>query len=131
MLVVQSSPFGNASRTRVLLALHLLGESYPRELARLLGIYLNSAQTALRSLERDGLVAVRPAGRTRLARLNPRYFALAELGRYVARLAEADRSLASAVVALRRRARQPARRLLFKPLARRPGARKRFLDKRD
>src|SRR4030067_1068849 len=33
---VSSSPFGGRTRTRALLALRLLGESYPRELARLL-----------------------------------------------------------------------------------------------
>ncbi len=35
-----SSPFGGETRTRVLVALRLLDESYPRELARLLGVSL-------------------------------------------------------------------------------------------
>jgi hypothetical protein len=34
MIRLTSSPFGGQTRTRVLLALRLLGESYPRELAR-------------------------------------------------------------------------------------------------
>src|SRR3989304_5610294 len=63
-----SSPFGGTGRTRLLLALRLLSESYPRELARVLAMPFSSVQKALRSLERDGLVAGRPAGRTRGAR---------------------------------------------------------------
>ena len=35
-MVDTSSPFGGQTRTRLLLALRLLEESYPRELARLL-----------------------------------------------------------------------------------------------
>lgn len=111
MLVVSSSPFGSRTRSRILIALYLLGESYPRELARLLGVHLNSVQTALRSLERDGLVATRTAGRTRLARLDPRYFAAAELRPLLARLAETDRVLTLAVAGLRRRPRRSGKPL--------------------
>ena len=68
-------PFGGQARTRVLLGLRLLEESYPRELARVLELPLSGVQMAVRGLERDGLVAARAAGRTRLVRLNPRYFA--------------------------------------------------------
>jgi len=104
-MVMTSSPFGGQTRTRVLLALRLLEESYPRELARLLVVPLNGVQTALRGLERDGLVAARAAGRTRLYRLNPRYFALDELQQYLLRLAEPENELRKQVTALRRRPR--------------------------
>ena len=110
-MVVQSSPFGRGARSRILVALQLLGESHARELARLLKTHLYSVQTALRGLERDGLVAVRSAGRTRLARLDPRYFAANELGRYLARLAEADPGLRFSVSALRRRPRRTGKPL--------------------
>lgn len=100
-----SSPFGSQSRTRVLTALVRLGESYPRELARLLNTRLFSVQRGLRSLERDGLVAGRTTGRTRLYRLNPRYFARADLERYLLRLAEANQELDVALATLRRRPR--------------------------
>ena len=56
MKVKASSPFGGETRTRLLVALRLLDESYPRELARLLGVSLSSVQQAVRGLERDGLV---------------------------------------------------------------------------
>ena len=71
-VIVSSSPFGSSARTRALLALQLLTESYARELAPLLELSLSSVQKALQSLERDGLVAARAAGRTRLYRLSPR-----------------------------------------------------------
>jgi DNA-binding transcriptional ArsR family regulator len=100
-----SSPFGSQSRTRVLMALVRLGESYPRELARLLKTSLFGVQRGLHSLERDGLVAARIRGRTRLYRINPRYFARADLERYLLRLADADRGIDEALASLRRRPR--------------------------
>src|SRR6185369_1764348 len=105
-MVMTSSPFGGQARTRVLMALRLLEESYPRELSRLLGASLSGVQMALRGLERDGLVAGRRAGRTRLFRLSPRYFAREELQRYLLRLTEPEASLRSRVAQLRRRPRR-------------------------
>ena len=101
-----SSPFGGQTRTRVLLALRLLDESYPRELARLFEVPVNGVQMALKGLERDGLVAGRMLGRTRVFSLNPRYFARDELGRFLLRLAEADADLRARVGELRRRPRR-------------------------
>ena len=106
-----SSPFGSSSRTRVLLALRILGESYARELSRLLELSLSSAQKALQSLERDGLVAARPAGRTRLFRLNPRHHAITELERYLDRLLEPEVALRARVSAIRRRPRRTGKPL--------------------
>ena len=66
MVIKSSSPFGNSTRTRVLLSLSLLGESYARELARVLRAPLSGVQKALRSLELDGLDAIfAKAGRDR------------------------------------------------------------------
>lgn len=104
-MVISSSPFGGQARTRVLLALRLLDESYPRELARVLDLPLSGVQMALRGLERDGLVAGRSAGRMRLVRLNPRYFAREELQRYLLTLAGADAALQDRVALMRRRPR--------------------------
>src|SRR6185295_14519669 len=104
-MVTSSSPFGGQARTRVLLTLRLLDESYPRELARVLELPVSGVQMALRGLERDGLVGGRIAGRTRLVRLNPRYFAREELQRYLLKLAGADTALQDRVADLRRRPR--------------------------
>lgn len=111
MLVSRSSPFGGQARTLVLLALSLLEESFPRELARLLDVPLNGVQQALRGLEVDGLVAARAAGRTRLYRLNPRYFARDELGEYLKRLARAENDLVERTAKLRKRPRRAGKPL--------------------
>ena len=106
MLVGPSSPFGGQTRTRVLIALSLLAQSYARELARLLEVSVNAVQVALRGLERDGLVAAQPMGRTRVYSLNPRYFARDELRKYLGRLAEPETGLQERVAGLRRRPRR-------------------------
>lgn len=110
-MVMSSSPFGGQARTRVLLALRLLEDSYPRELARVLDLPPSGVQMALRGLERDGLVAARPAGRTRLYRVNPRYFARDELQQYLLRLTEPDDDLRARVAQLRRRPRRTGKPL--------------------
>lgn len=104
--MLRSNPFGGTARTRVLVALQLLEESYPRELARILGTSLSGVQTALRGLERDGIVAGRSVGRTRLFRFEPRYFALRELRTYLARLSVNEPTLVRGVQQLRRRPRR-------------------------
>jgi DNA-binding transcriptional ArsR family regulator len=89
----------------------LLDEGYARELARLLELPLSVVQRALRSLEGDGLVAARAAGRTRLFRLDPRYFARAELAALLSRLSNADIELKRQVEAMRRRPRKTGKPL--------------------
>jgi sugar-specific transcriptional regulator TrmB len=106
MVTMDTSPFGSRSRTQVLIGLRLLTESHARELARLLGTPLNSVQQALKSLERDGLVAARSVGRTRSFRINPGHFAKAELEAYLLRLTEPQSELLARVAALRRRPRR-------------------------
>jgi|SRR5262245_12034646 len=108
---VISSPFGSPTRTRVLLVLHLLGESYPRELARILDAPLSVIQKALRSLERDGLVGGRTTGRTRVYRMDPRYFASSELKRFLERLSEPDSDLRARLNQFRRRPRRSGKPL--------------------
>ena len=111
MLVSRSSPFGGKSRTLVLLALSLLEESFPRELSRILEVPLFSVQQALRGLETDGLVVGRSAGRTRLYRLNPGYFALAELKSYLQRLAVPEKNLQRGISQIRKRPRREGKPL--------------------
>ena len=106
-----SSPFGGAGRTRILLALRLLSDSYPRELARVLGMPFSSVQKAVSSLEKDGLVAGRALGRTRVIQLDPRYFAYDELQRFLLRLSEPELELRARVAKLRRRPRRTAKPL--------------------
>jgi len=111
MVVGKSSPFGGRTRTETLLALWLLEESYAREIARLFQRPLFGIQKALQSLEKDGLVAGRMRGKTRLFRLAPRYFAHQELRNYLSRLSDAEDELRERVKQLRRRPRRTGKRL--------------------
>jgi DNA-binding transcriptional ArsR family regulator len=106
-----SSPFGGKTRTRTLVALRLLGSSFPRELSRLLAAPVSAVSRALTSLERDALVAGRLTGRTRVFTLNPAYFAKRELEAYLNRLADADPALVTQAESLRRRPRRSGKSL--------------------
>ena len=106
-----TSPFGSQTRTRVLLALSLLEETNARELARVLEVSVSVLQKAILGLERDGLVAARKVGRTRVITLNPRYFARRELVALLDRLAEPEDRLRAAVAKLRKRPRRSGKRL--------------------
>jgi len=111
MVIGKSSPFGGWTRTRVLLTLRLLEESYPRELARLLQAPPSGVWKALCSLERDGLVAGRNMGRTRVFRINPRYFAYDELRAYVLTLSKVEDDLRDRIYSVRRRPRRTGKPL--------------------
>jgi DNA-binding transcriptional ArsR family regulator len=106
-----SSPFGGRARTRVLVALRLLGSSFPRELSRILAVPVSAVSRALIGLERDALVVGRLVGRSRVYTLNPGYFARKELATYLARLSEADAELRQRTAQLRRRPRRTSKRL--------------------
>jgi predicted transcriptional regulator len=106
-----SSPFGSQTRTRLLVALELLEQSYARELARLLGASLSAVQKGLASLERDALIAGRLVGRTRLFQIDPRYFAAAQLRALLTKMLVVDRGLKAQAAELRRRPRRTGKRL--------------------
>ncbi len=107
----RSRPFGSEGRTRVLLALRLLLESYPRELARVLGMSFSTVQKALRSPREGRPRRWQGSRRTRVFRLDPRYFAHHELQDFLLRLTESESKLRSRVSALRRRPRRTAKPL--------------------
>ncbi len=111
MVMLRSNPFGSSTRTRALIALQMLGDSYARELARLLDAPLSGVQMALKTLERDGIIAARNVGRTRVYQLSPRYFAVRELAAYLARLAEVEIEIRRATNSLRRRPRRTGKPL--------------------
>ncbi len=71
--------FGSVPRTEVLLAVGLLGDTYPSELARGLGFAIPSVQRILRDLEVEGVLVSRERGRTRLYSLNPRFYGASAL----------------------------------------------------
>ena len=67
------SIFGNERKGNILLFIYTNGESYPTEIGRAFGYYLNSVQNQLFNLERDGVVYSKLKGKVRLFGLNPRY----------------------------------------------------------
>lgn len=98
--------FGNRNRTAVLVAIRLLEETYPSELAAMLEVRLYTVQTVLLSLEREGAIASRMMGRTRTVALNPRYFASNELSALLWKLGQADLPLQKKLATRRRRPRR-------------------------
>jgi DNA-binding transcriptional ArsR family regulator len=58
---------------RLLLYVHTHGESYAREIARDLGLYLRGVQYHLLKMEQDGILYSHLKGKVRLFGINPRY----------------------------------------------------------
>ncbi len=65
--------FESDKKERILLYLHTHGESYPREIARSLGIHLRTVQNQLMKLENGGVLYSKLRGKVRLFGFNPRY----------------------------------------------------------
>lgn len=103
--------FGTVARSRTLLTIALLGESYPREIARIAGVPLMSAQRAVNDLEAQGVVSSRIQGTQREVKLNPRYFAFEQLRSLLLRLAAAEPQITETVENLRRRPRRAGKEL--------------------
>jgi len=103
--------FGSRRRTEVLIAVALLGETFPAELARLLGAPLYSVQNIVAALDRDGVLATRLSGRARVVSLDPRYFAYRELRALLMKLAEAEPELRAVTAARRARPRRAGKPL--------------------
>lgn len=98
--------FGSRRRTSVLILLRLLEESYPTELARLLGARLYAIQTIIDSLESEGVIVTRRLGQTRRVQFNPRYVAHDELQALLWTLGENDHELQRAAARKRGRPRR-------------------------
>lgn len=63
----------SATKTKILLYLHTHGESYGREMARDLGLYLNAVQYHLLRMEQGGVLYSKLRGKVRLFGISPRY----------------------------------------------------------
>jgi len=103
--------FGTAVRTRVLLVIALLEQSYPREIARVAGTRLISTQRIVTDLEKQGVLASRLQGVQREVRLNRSYFAYAELRALLLRLSNAEPALVREIESMRRRPRRAGKEL--------------------
>jgi hypothetical protein len=65
--------FVSEIKEKILLYLFIQGESYPTEIARAFGFYVNAVQNQLQKLERGGVLFSRLKGNLRLFGFNPRY----------------------------------------------------------
>jgi DNA-binding transcriptional ArsR family regulator len=102
--------FGSAPRTRILIAVALLTETYPRELARLLDLARLTVQRILDSFEREGVILSRIVGRNRVVSLNRRMYGAAELEAFLLKYAR-HTDLDDIVSRLRRRPRRRGKAL--------------------
>jgi hypothetical protein len=103
--------FGTPARSRTLLAIALLGQTYPREVSRVARVPLMSVQRIIDDLERQNVLASRINGNQREVRLNPSYFAAAQLRDLLLRLAPAESDLTASIESLRRRPRRAGKEL--------------------
>lgn len=97
--------FGSPLRTRLLVALALLEESYGSELARVIDAPLFSVQRAIDALEAERVVTTRVIGKERRVSLNPRFTGANELNALLRRLAIDFPEINDAVESVRRRPR--------------------------
>jgi len=65
--------FESEIKEKILLYLFIQGESYPTEIARALGFYVNAVQNQLQKLERGGVLYSRLKGNIRLFGFHPGY----------------------------------------------------------
>ena len=93
--------FGSERRTEVLILIALLKETFPTEIARLLGARLYSVQKIVDGLERDGVLVTRISGRKRVVRLDSRFTASEQLKSLLTRLIDVNPKI-RAIVARRR-----------------------------
>jgi len=101
--------FGSPLRTRILVLLHLVGGSFPAELADLLGANVTSIRRILDDLELGSVVVSRPIGRVRRVQLNPRWYAARELAALLERLGEGDPKLSKLSPQRRAHPRRPSK----------------------
>jgi len=103
--------FGSVLRTEILVILALSGESYPRELARMLSASLSATQLAVNMLELTGVIASRLRGKVRLVELNPKHFCRDELYALLLRLSNGYPHLIELAGTIRRRPRRAGKPL--------------------
>ena len=107
-MIVPPKLFGSEPRSKLLVALALLGETFPSELARVIGSSLITTQRILRDLERESIVASRQVGRNRMVSLNPRMYGAAELVALLEKYARRT-DVVERIEQIRRRPRRPGK----------------------
>jgi len=98
--------FGTPARSRTLLAIALLEQTYLRELARVAGVPFMSIVRIVDDLQEQGVVSTLMRGTQRTVTLNSAYFAFREIRDLLVRLAPTEPLIVEAIEALRRRPRR-------------------------
>lgn len=112
MVMLQTpSLFGNETRTVVLLAIAMLGETHSAEIAKVLGRGRSRVKDAVDALELAGLIVGTARGNARVLILNPRFVAAAELKALLDKLVLYDVPLQERLATLRRRPRRAGKAL--------------------
>lgn len=102
--------FGSATRTRTLLVIALLKETYVRQLAELLGLSSPVLFRIVDDLEREGIVVSSNVGRTRAISLNPRLYGVHELEAFLLKYAKGT-DIEDRVATIRRRPRRRGKKI--------------------
>lgn len=106
----QSKLFGSPTRTRLLVAIASLKETYPSELARVLELSNLTVQRILADLEREGVIVSRMLGRNRIVSLNPRMYGAAEFESFLSKYARRT-DIQQKLAGLRRRPRRAGKEI--------------------
>ncbi len=107
--------FGSELRTKILIYLTLLGETYAGELATLIKVSRVTVYRALEDLEREGYVSSAISGRERWVRLNPHNAVCQPLTDLLTRLGESRPQILAEMTKLRRRPRRRGKELGTEP----------------
>ena len=97
--------FGSSTRSRILVAITLLRESYVAELATVLELSQPTVFRVVDALERDGVLNSRQVGRTRTVSLNPRMYGIGDLEAFLRKYAKGT-DVEGRISTLRRRPRR-------------------------
>jgi DNA-binding IclR family transcriptional regulator len=106
MLDLRPRVFGSPLRSRVLVLIAALGETYPAEIARLLKAPRFSVQRIVDDLENERLIATRLWGNERRVTLQPASVGAKELQAYLRKLADGYPEFREITDSLRRRPRR-------------------------
>lgn len=102
--------FGGPTRTRTLIAIALLKETYARQLAQLLDVTQPTMFRIIDDLEKEGILVSRYVGRTRVVSLNPRLYGAPELEAFLLKYVK-QTDLEDRVARIRRRPRRRGKAL--------------------
>jgi len=98
--------FGSPIRTSVLVLTGMLEETYPQELARLLGQRPYPVARIVNALETEGVLSTRRLGVERRVTLNPSYIGFKELRDLLRKIGNSNRSYLAILSRERRRPRR-------------------------